>query len=88
MPGNRQGGRLLERTHLWATGNGIALQHMNRLTERADRELQLQLAPRFDDALRELLPSDWQALSSFRIGYPTHVPRKSPRRSVRAVIVT
>jgi len=83
-----QGGRLLERIHLWATGNGIALQHMNQLTERADRELQLGLAPRFGDALRELLPLGWQALASFRIGHPTHTPHKSPRRPVEAVLVT
>jgi nitroreductase len=82
-----QGGRLLERIHLWATGNGLALQHMNQLTERADRELQLALAPRFGDALRQLLPSGWQALSTFRVGYPTHAPHKSPRRAVSAVIL-
>jgi hypothetical protein len=83
-----QGGRLLERIHLWASGNGIALHHMNQLTERADRELQLGLAQRFGDQLTELMPSGWQALSTFRIGYPTHSPHKSPRRSVAAVIVT
>ncbi len=82
-----QGGRLLEHIHLSATGHGLALQHMNQLTERADRERQLGLAPRFSDALRELLPSSWQALSSFRIGYPTHSPRKSPRRPLEAVLV-
>jgi nitroreductase len=82
-----QGGRLLERIHLWTSGNGLALQHMNQLTERADRELQLALAPRFGDALRQLLPSGWQALSTFRVGYPTHAPHKSPRRAVSAVIL-
>jgi nitroreductase len=82
-----QGGRLLERIHLWATGNGLALQHMNQLTERADRELQLALAPHFGDALRQLLPSGWQALSTVRVGYPTHTPHKSPRRAVTAVMV-
>ena len=82
-----QGGRLLERVHLWATGNGLALQHMNQLTERADRELQLGIAPRFRDALHALIPSGWEALSSFRVGYQTHTPRKSPRRSVAMVMV-
>ena len=87
---NRQrleGGRLLERIHLWTTGNGLALQHMNQLTERADREQQLGIEPRFGDALRDLLPSGWQALSAFRVGYSTHTPRKSPRRPVEAVLV-
>jgi nitroreductase len=87
---NRQrleGGRLLERVHLWTTGNGIALQHMNQLTERADRERELAIRPQFGDALEQLLPDGWQALSLFRIGYPTHTPKKSPRRGVEAVIV-
>jgi nitroreductase len=87
---NRQrlgGGRLLERVHLWTTGNGIALQHMNQLTERADRERELALNPEFGDALEQLLPDGWKALSLFRIGYPTHTPNKSPRRAVEAVMV-
>jgi hypothetical protein len=82
-----QGGRLLERIHLWATGNGIALQHMNQLTERTDRERELGITTHYGDALRRLLPDGWQALSLFRVGYPTHVPNKSPRRAVEAVIV-
>jgi len=88
---NRQrleGGRLLERIHLWTVGHDLALHHMNQLTERADREAQLGLTPRFGDALRELLPSDWQALVTFRIGYPTQTPNESPRRPVEAVIVS
>jgi nitroreductase len=87
---NRQrlgGGRLLERVHLWTTGNGIALQHMNQLTERADRERELSIKPQFGEALAQLLPDGWQALSLFRIGYPTDTPNKSPRRAVEAVIV-
>jgi nitroreductase len=88
---NRQrleGGRLLERVHLWITGHGLALQHMNQLTERADRELELALKPQFGDALRQLVPSGWQALTAVRIGYPTHTPHKSPRRPLEAVILT
>jgi hypothetical protein len=82
-----QGGRLLERVHLWATGNGLALHHMNQLTERADREREVGIAPQFGQPLRELLPDGWQALSLFRTGYPTHTPNKSPRRAVEAVIL-
>jgi hypothetical protein len=88
---NRQrleGGRLLERVHLWATGNGIALQHMNQLTERADRERELEISPQFGDALAQLVPQGWQALSLVRVGYPTHTPNKSPRRALEAVMVT
>jgi len=87
---NRQrleGGRLLERIHLWVTGHGLALQHMNQLTERADRELELAIKPQFGDALGELVPTGWQALPSVRIGHPTHTPHKSPRRPSEAVIL-
>jgi hypothetical protein len=82
-----KGGRLLERVHLWASGNGIALQHMNQLTERADRERELAIKPQFGDALGQVLPDGWQTLSLFRVGYPTHAPNKSPRRALAAVIV-
>jgi hypothetical protein len=82
------GGRLLERVHLWASGNGIALQHMNQLTERADRERELGISPQFDEALAQFMPDGWQALSLVRVGYPTHSPNKSPRRALEAVIVT
>jgi hypothetical protein len=82
------GGRLLERVHLWASGNGIALQHMNQLTERADRERELGISPQFDEALAQFMPDGWQALSLVRVGYPTHTPNKSPRRALEAVIVT
>jgi hypothetical protein len=81
-----EGGRLLQRVHLWATGQGIALHHMNQVTERADREAQLGIARRFGDALQQLLPSGWQALSTFRVGHPTRQPRSSPRRPVEAVV--
>jgi nitroreductase len=83
-----EGGRLLQRVHLWATGNGLALHHMNQLTERADREAQLGLAPRFGDAVADLVPSGWEALATFRLGHPTREPRKSPRRPVEAVILS
>lgn len=88
---NRQrldGGRLLERIHLWTAAHGLALQHMNQLTERADREVELAIAPRFGTALDGLVRSGWHALSTFRIGYPTHAPHTSPRRAVEAVIIT
>jgi nitroreductase len=83
-----EGGRLLERVHLWATGNGIALQHMNQLTERTDRERELSISPQFGDAVAQLLPNGWQALSLVRVGYPTHTPNKSPRRALQTVMLT
>jgi nitroreductase len=82
-----EGGRLLERVHLWAASEELGLHHMNQLTERADRERQLGLAPRFGDAVSDLVPSGWQALATFRLGFPTHTARKSPRRPIEAVIL-
>lgn len=83
-----QGGRLLQRVHLWATADGLALGHMNQLTERADRERQLGLEPVFTSALRELVPDGWEALAAFRIGYARTRAgqRQSPRRPVAEVV--
>lgn len=82
------GGRLLERIHLWAAANGVALQHMNQITERADRERQLGLPPRFAAASRSLVPdAGWEPLVAFRVGYATSDAgqRKSPRRPAAEV---
>lgn len=76
------GGRLLQRIHLWTAAHGLSLGHMNQITERADRERQLGLAPRFGDASRGLIPdAGFQQLVAFRIGYPsgTDGRRLSPR---------
>jgi len=83
------GGRLLERTHLWTAANGLALQHMNQMTERADRERQLSLPPRFGPAVQGLIPDPgWQPLVTFRVGHAASRDgrRKSPRRPVRDVV--
>jgi hypothetical protein len=81
------GGRTLQRVHLWATGAGLGLHHMNQLTERADREHQLGIEPRFGDAIAPFVPSGWQALSTFRIGQPTRSSKLSPRRAVAEVVL-
>lgn len=81
------GGRSLQRIHLWANAHGLALHHMNQVTERVDREVQLGTRAHFGDALREFVPSGWQALSAFRLGHPTRAARPSPRRPVTAVVV-
>jgi hypothetical protein len=83
------GGRLLERIHLWTAANGLSLQHMNQITERADRERQLGLSPQFGDAAQALIPDQGlQPLVAFRIGYPKGDDgrRKSPRRPAKQVI--
>ena len=87
---NRQriaGGRLYQRLHLAAVNTGLAMQPLNQLTERIDRENLSGLPPRFTQAVAELIPDpDWQPLMSFRIGYPTAQPSPSPRRPAESVI--
>jgi hypothetical protein len=83
-----RGGRLWQRMHLWATRKGLAAQPLNQMSERADREQQLGIDPRFGTALRELVAdAGWQALMPFRIGYPTVESQPSPRRDLQSVLV-
>jgi hypothetical protein len=80
------GGRVLQRIHLAATTAGIALQHMNQVTERIDRELALGATATFGPRLEALLaPSGDSVLSTFRVGYPARDALLSPRRTVSAV---
>lgn len=82
------GGRLWQRLHLWGTTEGLAMQPLSQLTERADREVQLGLAPTFGDALRAFVGDPArQALFSFRLGYPTVDGGLSPRRPLEEVLV-
>ena len=82
-----QGGMFYQRMHLWATSNGLAMQPMNQMTERADREVSLGIKQTFGNALMELIANpNWQALMTFRIGYPTMEASSSPRRSIQEVV--
>ena len=82
-----QGGMFYQRMHLWATSNGLATQPMNQMTERADREMSLGIEQTFGNALRALIANpNWQALMTFRIGYPTVEALSSPRRSIQDVM--
>jgi hypothetical protein len=84
-----QGGMFYQRMHLWGTSNGLAMQSMNQMTERADRETSLGIEQTFGNALKELIANPiWQALFTFRIGYPTIEGLSSPRRSVQEVVVS
>jgi hypothetical protein len=78
-------GRLLQRIHLTATTKGIALQHMNQITERIDREHTLGAPATFAPRFAELLPPDRHPLATFRVGYPTRTPLPSPRRPISQV---
>jgi hypothetical protein len=82
------GGQLWQRMHLWATTQGLAMQPLNQLPERADRERQKGIPSRFGDALQTMLgdPS-WHALMPFRVGYPKSDPLPSPRRDVSSVLI-
>ena len=82
------GGRLYQRLHLAAVNRGLAMQPLNQITERIDREKLLGLNPRFTQAAADLMPeSGWQPLMSFRAGYPTVNPSPSPRRRAEAVVI-
>jgi hypothetical protein len=83
-----QGGRMWQRMHLWATLNGIGMQPLNQMPERADREASLGIEPRFGNALKELAGDPaWQALMPFRLGYPERAARPSPRREASDVLL-
>ncbi|MEA2636194.1 MAG: hypothetical protein QOH92_2961 [Chloroflexota bacterium] len=82
------GGRLYQRLHLAAVSRGLAMQPLNQITERIDRERLLGLNPRFTQAAADLMPEPgWQPLMSFRAGYPTVDPSPSPRRRAEAVLL-
>jgi nitroreductase len=82
------GGRLYQRLHLAAVNRGLAMQPLNQITERIDRERLLGLNPEFTQAGAELMPEPgWQPLMSFRAGYPTVNPTPSPRRRAEAVLL-
>ncbi len=83
-----QGGRLWQRMHLWATTQGVAMQPLNQMPERADREASLGIEPKFGNVLKELIgDSSWQALMPFRLGYPTMQSLPSPRKNVQDVLI-
>ena len=83
-----QVGRLWQRMHLWATANGIAMQPLSQLTERADREASLGIPSKFGEALKQLLERpNQEVLMLFRLGYPARPAYASPRRAVEDVLV-
>lgn len=83
-----RGGRLWQRMHLWATTRGLAMQPLNQMSERAERERQLGIRPNFGAALAELTGTpSLQALMLFRVGYPLSNAGVSPRRDVNSVLI-
>lgn len=81
-------GRICQRMHLWAITERLAMQPLNQINERADREEQLGIEPRFGDALKELVEDpDWRGIFTFRTGLSTTEALKSPRRAIEEVLV-
>jgi hypothetical protein len=79
-------GRLLQRIHLQATTAGIALHHMNQITERIDREASTGAPATFAPRFASLLPAGARPLLTFRVGYPVRAGRPTPRRSAAMVL--
>lgn len=78
-------GRIYQRMHLFATSQGLAMQPLNQIPERQDREEVLGLPPRFGAILDTLVnhqpPSPESGVQMiFRIGYPWDNAMSSPRR--------
>jgi hypothetical protein len=81
-------GRLWQRMHLWATTQGIAMQPLNQIHERIDREATSLTPARFTNELRSLIEdAGWQGIFSFRMGYPTRHAKPSPRRDVTQCLI-
>jgi len=81
-----QCGRAWQRIHLWGTAQGLALQPINQMCERADRERQLNIQPVLGEMVQGLIgDAEWHAIMPFRIGYPTRVTYPSPRRGLEQV---
>jgi hypothetical protein len=81
-------GRAYQRLHLWAVSQGLAMQPLNQMAERQDREHELGLEPHFATILEQLVDSTTAgAQMLFRIGYPWDEPFMSPRRPVEWVTV-
>lgn len=78
-------GRVYQRLHLWATGQGLAMQPLNQLPERQDREETRGLPPRFGGALAELVGRDRRTQMAFRVGVSWDEPSASPRRPLEWV---
>jgi hypothetical protein len=82
------GGRLAQRVHLTATVEGVALQHMNQITERIDRDRAGGHSAGTAARLAKILGADaGRVLCLFRVGWPTRPGQASPRRAAHQVVV-
>jgi hypothetical protein len=79
-------GRLLQRVHLAATARGIALHHMNQITERIDREATTGAPATFAPRFAALLPTGLSPLLTVRVGHPERAAAPTPRRGAAEVL--
>ncbi len=81
-------GRLYQRLHLAATRLGLAMQPLNQILERIDREASLGAEPVFGRAAEAWVGQGRQGVMLFRLGYAAAAALPSPRRGVQAVILS
>lgn len=81
------GGRLAQRVHLTATTMDLALQHMNQITERVDRDRSAGRPVGAAMRLAQILGDDApHVLCLFRVGWPAKPGKASPRRAAHQVV--
>ncbi|PYM04754.1 MAG: hypothetical protein DMD82_13475 [Candidatus Rokuibacteriota bacterium] len=83
-----EAGRLWQRVHLEAVGQGVAMQPLNQLMEIADRERALGRSPEAARHLARMVGDDrFRTVFGFRCGYAVRPAPPSPRRGVNAVLI-
>jgi hypothetical protein len=75
-----EAGRAWQRMHLWATSRGLAMQPLNQMAERQDREQQLGLDADFTRVLAHWVGVGRGAQMLFRAGWPVKQALPAPRR--------
>lgn len=80
-------GRVFQRIALWATGLGLAMQPLNQMPERRDRELVRGLAPEFTELLAGFT-GEAHVQMLFRVGLPWAGTHASPRRPLDWVVTS
>jgi hypothetical protein len=80
-------GQVYQAMHLWAVSQGLAMQPLNQMAERQDREETQGLPPQSTSLLGQLIGStNRRAQMLFRIGYPWDDANASPRRPIDWVL--
>ena len=83
-----EAGRFWQRLHLWASARGLALQPMNAVLARVDREKARGLPAETARRLAGFVGDPaWTPTFAFRAGYPLHSGRPGPRRPVESALM-